>query len=52
MAPLEEMWEYANILFAITCNYVLFVSIFATTYQLHQVWGGFATIIFFILLRE
>jgi hypothetical protein len=42
---LEEMWEYATILFATTCDYVSFVTIFATIYQLHQIWGGFATIL-------
>jgi hypothetical protein len=39
--PLKEMWGYATILFAIICNYVSF----ATTYQLHQIWGGFMTIL-------
>ncbi len=34
---LEEMWGYATILFATTCNYVSFLTTFATTYQLfHQ----------------
>jgi hypothetical protein len=42
---LEEMWGYATILFATTCDYVSFVTTFATTYQLHQIWGGFATIL-------
>jgi hypothetical protein len=42
---LKEMWGYATIIFATTCDYVSFVAIFATTYQLHQIWGGFATIL-------
>jgi len=45
VVAIEEMWEYATILFAITCNYVSFAITFATTYQLHQIWGGFATIL-------
>jgi hypothetical protein len=40
---LEEIWGYSTILFVITCDYVLFVTTFATSYQLHQIWGGFAT---------
>jgi hypothetical protein len=35
---LAEMWGYATILFAITCDYVLFPITFAATYQLHQIW--------------
>jgi hypothetical protein len=35
---LKEMWGYATILFAITCDYVSFATTFATTYQLHQTW--------------
>jgi surface polysaccharide O-acyltransferase-like enzyme len=42
---LEEMWGYATILFVTPCNYVSFVTTFATTYQLYQIWGGFATIL-------
>ncbi len=34
---------YATIQFATTCDYVSFATIFAITYQLHQIWGGFAT---------
>jgi hypothetical protein len=42
---LKEMWGYATILFVTTCDYLSFVTIFTTTYQLHQIWGGFATIL-------
>jgi hypothetical protein len=42
---LEEMWGYVTILFATTCNYVSFTITFATIYQLHQIWGRFATIL-------
>jgi hypothetical protein len=42
---LEEMQRYVTILFATTCDYVLFATTFATTYQLHQIWGGFAIIL-------
>jgi len=41
----EKMWGYVTILFATICDYVWFVIIFATTYQLHQIWGGFVTIL-------
>jgi hypothetical protein len=41
VVAIEEMWGYATILFATTCDYMSFV----TTYQLHQIWGGFATIL-------
>jgi hypothetical protein len=39
------MWGYSTILFATTCDYVSFATTFATTYQLHQIWGGFMTIL-------
>jgi hypothetical protein len=42
---LGKIWGYATILFATTCDYVLFTITFATTYQLHQFWGGFVTIL-------
>ncbi len=35
---LEKMWGYENLLFAIACNYMLFMITFATIYQLHQIW--------------
>jgi hypothetical protein len=38
---LEDFWGYATNLFAATCDYVSFV----TTYQLNQIWGGFAIIL-------
>jgi hypothetical protein len=44
-SSLEEMWGYATILFTTICDYVSFATTFATTYQLHQIWGGFATIL-------
>jgi hypothetical protein len=43
--PLKEMWGYTTILFATTCDYVSFVTTFATTIQLHQICGGFAIIL-------
>jgi hypothetical protein len=42
---LEEMWGYAIILFATTCNYLLSMITFATIYQLHQIWGRFVIIL-------
>ncbi len=42
---LEEIWGYATTQFATTCDYVSFTTTFATTYQLDQIWGGFATIL-------
>jgi len=42
---LKEMWGYVTILFATTCDYVSFVTIFATMYQFHRIWEGFATIL-------
>jgi len=39
------MWGYATILFVTTCDYVSFATTFATMYQFHQIWGGFATIL-------
>jgi hypothetical protein len=32
------MWGHENLLFATSCNYMLFVTTFATTYQLHQIY--------------
>ncbi len=34
---LKEMWQYATILFAIACDYVLFLTTLTSTYQLHQI---------------
>jgi hypothetical protein len=45
VVAIEEMWGYATILFVITCDYVSFAITFVTTNQLHQIWGGFATIL-------
>jgi len=42
---LKEMWGYATILFVTTCNYVSSTITFATIYQLHQIWKGFATVL-------
>jgi hypothetical protein len=42
---LEEMKGYATIQFATACDYVSFATTSAITYQLHQIWGGFATIL-------
>ncbi len=42
---IEKIWGYATILCATTCDYVLFTTTFTTIYQLHQIWGGFATIL-------
>ncbi len=35
---LEKMWGYENLLFTTACDFMLFVTPFATTYQLHQIW--------------
>jgi hypothetical protein len=35
---LEKMWGYENLLIATACDYMLFMTTFTTTYQLHQIW--------------
>jgi hypothetical protein len=47
---LRKFWGHATILFATTCDYVSFVTTFVTTYQIHQIWGGFVTILW--LMRD